>query len=321
MSDLHTDHVQAPAAVPADLTSLNLLNNIKTDAAQHASSPDDSQTANRLGLEVFAYLQHHSDKSGMGKLDTTLKASGLSQPEIQKLEHSNLPKLSLSNDDGLKNTPHSKLEEPCQPAAQQAIKDAERGNQTPATVDAMVKEVHQAEDHYVFDHNNTTPFGEARKEQLQQAWTDTQKFANDHPDQVPELVAKLQEQDLISQLSIAALNKSVTSLEQHGGRVDSLSPADATGLITRQDALGDALRQHLQSSYAMQPGEGFGGGYADNQETRSTNGQTSEQPVITRHHLDNLMTDFTHPPNYLSETATEAKNQSTSIWPNWLRNF
>jgi hypothetical protein len=190
----------------------------------------------------------------------------------------------------------------------------------------VVSAVHKVEDRFVFEHDQSTTAADGRQEALRHIWKGTENFANNNPQAVASLVSDLERQDLLPQLAIAALDEAAG--KQHAGhhRPFEFTKTEAIALIDRKDALGDAIRHHLDKSFVISPRSaynpeglsgtpGLGGGYADIEVPRATN---TYDPVykaaITDRHLDDLTRNFSHLGKYLSTEMQAEEDQKSSRW-------
>jgi len=262
------------------------------------ASTSDHQTANRLSTEVSDYLHQHQSGKDLKDVTNVLTSNGLKQEALTKIEGLGFPKFDLS--DTVKDT-HSAAAAPREAQAQPegAGQNPDQAKR-PQTVDEILHEVHGVEDRY---HGRDRADAGTQKD-LVHALGDVQNFCKEHPDQAKALIKQLEASDLIGQLSIAAVHESVK-----GGSGESLTRENVLKLFDGQGDLGKAFQDHLAKAFSVTPGgQNFGTGYAD--AVRQTNGReywgspqvSGEIPVLTRNHLDDLMSRFDHGPAYHGES-------------------
>jgi len=191
----------------------------------------------------------------------------------------------------------------------------------PETVASVLSEVHTVENSFLRPLGTGSSEDLQRQKALTQALSDSQHFCQEHPDQAAKLISGLESQDLIGQLAIAALEKSVKIKEAAGQKIGSLSENEAIALINEPGPLGEALQKHLVAAFSVTPDANhFGTGYAD--AVRDTKGgeywgasESSDQaPVITRQHLDELMTRFDHGPAYSAANQPQSESFVDRLW-------
>ena len=289
----------------------NELVGIARDAASVAGNASDHQTANRLTLEVAGYMHDHKGGQVQKDLTKILTSAGLNPAEIEKVERMGLPtmqlthagdgsvkpKLTAQTTDSPNNDPRRRAEMAAQAGAPGS--GLAEQQQTPRSLNDLVHEVHNVEDRY---HMTDVASPQTQKD-LGQALKDVQDFVKNNPDQADTLISKLQSQDLIGQLSIAAIEQTPAGQSER-----SLTRNDVTQLFDANDPLGKAFQDHLNTAFSVKPGgKNFGTGYAD--AVRQPNGSeywgysssSGDTPVLTKYHRDELMQRFDHGPAYHGE--------------------
>jgi len=161
----------------------------------------------------------------------------------------------------------------------------------------VMSEVNQVEGKY----NQTAATDQQSAERsLSAALTDVRTFCQNHPDQAADMISKLDENKLLPQLAMAALNDAVKNREQATGKpVESLNRQEALALLGQDKSpLGQALAADMNRSFSIQQADGttpsgyWGRGYADTSRLKST----GSEPAISRYHLQDLMQRFNRQP-------------------------
>jgi len=284
------------------------LENITRDAIP--TSTADHQTANRLSLEVSDYLRQNHSPKDLKDLNGALTAAGLKADQISNLEKMGFPTVAINSDSPQHTTGLSHIAARAADRTNTGVQPEHSSSDTAMasgagptqTVDSLVHQVHAVEDRYHF----TDRADQRTQNDLKQSLADIKRFCQEHPEKAGDLIHKLESEDLIGQLAIAALDQSAA-----GKSNQSLTLKDALQTFDGQGALGKAFQDHIAHAFTVAPGgKDFGSGYAD--AVRQANGREylgatqnpDETPVITINHLHDLMSRFDHGPAYHGEATT-----------------
>jgi len=294
------------------------LTQIGRDAAAHVGN-SDVQVANRLQLEVGNYLHEHHSAKDVADLTKQLKIAGLQNEEIGKLEKMGFPSPIVDQHPTPLNQPSEATtgrgDTPWKSARDRGApgtgSDAQAGGNK--SFRDVMDEVNQAEGSYNRTSNENNQ-GRAESS-LRAALSDVRKYCHDHPDEAADMIRKLDENKLLPQLSVLALNDAVKQQEATTGKpVGSLTRQDALNLLGHDNSeLGKALSASMNRSFSRVQADGTvpegyrGEGYADAARTASghdinspANSKQGDQPLLTEEHLHGLMSHFDRellPPN------------------------